>query len=61
MQYVIKYINLKFNEISFSFNILMLFMTRFRSGYIIKHNSIIIIIYSRYLNWSSRLVKTLSL
>jgi len=44
-----------------SFNFLMLLITRLRSGYIIKHNNIIVIIYSRYLNWSSKLVKTLSL
>jgi len=31
--YVIKYINLKFKEISLLFNILMLFMTTLRSGY----------------------------
>ena len=60
--YVIKYINLKFNEISLSFNTLMLFMTRLRSGYIIKPNNIVVIIYSRYLkNWSSRLIKPLLL
>jgi len=62
IQYVIKYINLKLNEISLLFNILLLFMTRLRSGYIINHNNIIVIIYSRYLkNWGSRLVKPLSL
>jgi len=38
---VIKYINLKFNEISLLFDILMLFMTTLRYGYIIKPNNII--------------------
>jgi len=62
IQYVIKYINLKLNDISLLFNILMLYMSRLRSGYIIKYNIIIVTIYSRYLkNWSSRLVKPLSL
>ena len=36
IQYVIKYINLKFNKISLLFIILMLFMTRLRFGYVFK-------------------------
>jgi len=31
----------------------MLFMTSLISGYIIKHNNIIVVIYSMYLNWSN--------